>query len=494
MTCVFGLMFIVFGNLAANAVAFGIYVLTAADSKYSNDRGPVIGLAIAVLTLCAVINVFSREGFIWINNALAVGKIALLIAITILGFVYAGGKLKASVIDNPSVAANNATSDNFNPETSFLVQSEAASDYFGDIVHSLFYVISPFAGFKQPFYVLSEVARPRRLFPKVTISTIVMIWVLYMVVNVSYLCVVPHEIYTSTRTSAINIASTFFTDLFNPGGGSDTIERIMAAVIALSIFGNLMVHTFTAGRIKQEIAKEGIIPFSLFFATGHETSGARLLACVRHDTGPRAIVDMENHLEQTPTSAVWLHWITAVILVAVTTTMLPNEQYSFLVYLYAYTNHAILGTLVAGGLLYLKLGSFNGKRGRDWANKVAWKPWLDPLHAIVYFLIMGFLIFASFAPPSANSPFDQSVTGYAWWVAPVIGLSSLLFGVVWWCGLQILQWKGRWRLHVRRTPYIVKDEDGNYVQKVELVDHERIVNVDVPRKRRNRDDRLIEIS
>ena len=33
-------------------------------------------------------------------------------------------------------------------------------------------------------------------------------------------------------------------------------------------------------------------------------------------------------------------------------------------------------------------------------------------------------------------------------------------------------WKGRWRLVVKRTPYLEKDADGNYVQKVELVEHD----------------------
>jgi hypothetical protein len=101
---------------------------------------------------------------------------------------------------------------------------------------------------------------------------------------------------------------------------------------------------------------------------------------------------------------------------------------------------------------------------------------------------MGFLLFASFAPPSATLLFDQN---YPWWIVPVIGLSSLLFGVVWWYGLQIVQWMGRWRLNVRRTPYIERDEDGNYVQKVELVNHERLH--DVPR-RRNHHDRVIEMT
>jgi amino acid transporter len=47
-------------------------------------------------------------------------------------------------------------------------------------------------------------------------------------------------------------------------------------IIAISIFGNILVATFTAARVNQEIAKEGILPFSLFFATSHPTPSAWL--------------------------------------------------------------------------------------------------------------------------------------------------------------------------------------------------------------------------
>jgi hypothetical protein len=85
---------------------------------------------------------------------------------------------------------------------------------------------------------------------------------------------------------------------------------------------------------------------------------------------------------------------------------------------------------------------------------------------------MTFLVFAAFAKPGNTSPFSEKVTGYAWFLVPTIGLSSLLWGVVWWFGFELPQWKGRYRFHVSRTPYLDKDSDGNYVQRVELIEHE----------------------
>jgi hypothetical protein len=131
--------------------------------------------------------------------------------------------------------------------------------------------------------------------------------------------------------------------------------------------------------------------------------------------------------------------------------------------------------LTGGGLLYLKIDSWLRKEGgRNWYSKVQWTPFLDPLPAIVYFSAMAFLAFAAFAKPANTSPFAEKVTQYAWYLVPAIGLSSLLWGVLWWFGLELAQWKGRFGIQVSRIPYLDKDSDGNYVQRVELVEHGRL--------------------
>jgi hypothetical protein len=104
-------------------------------------------------------------------------------------------------------------------------------------------------------------------------------------------------------------------------------------------------------------------------------------------------------------------------------------------------------------------------------------PWISPVHVIIYFLATAFFLFAAFVPPASDSPFHQKYEGYAWYIVPTIGMSSLLWGAVWWLGIKGTEWSRRRELVVSRTPYIERDEDGGYVQKAELVEHEWITQV-----------------
>ncbi|KIM98696.1 hypothetical protein OIDMADRAFT_57042 [Oidiodendron maius Zn] len=428
MTSVFGILFIVLGNLAGNAVAFGIYVMIAAgkdpinNSTNNYEKGPIIGLAIAVLTICCLFHVFSRRGGILVNNTFAVAKVGILLVITVLGFVHAGGKyLRSSGINESSpvplnndsmivanitsAMINDATNINFDKTTSFKSTGD-----FNSFVGSLLFAVYSFTGFDQPFYVMSEVAKPRKIFPTAAVTAMLTTIVLYMLVNVSYFCVVPKELYTETSASAIDMAGAFFHDLFDSTYGPHAGLRAMAALVAFSIFGNILVLTFTAARVKQEIAKEGILPNSLFFATSHTTPWALFRNRSRNNSIISAEDDfgIETHLEKSPMAALALHWFTSIFLVLITAMLQPETAYSFLVAFYNYVDVAVLGSLTAGGLLYLKIDSWLRKeRGRNWYSKVQWTPWLDPLPAIVYFSAMTFFLFASFAKPADNSPFSE---------------------------------------------------------------------------------------
>lgn len=89
---------------------------------------------------------------------------------------------------------------------------------------------------------------------------------------------VPKETFfdeNSAHKMTIDMASIYLHFLFNDNDqNTNTARRVMAGLICISIFGNVVVMTFTAGRVKQEIAKEGILPYLLFFATGHTTPWA----------------------------------------------------------------------------------------------------------------------------------------------------------------------------------------------------------------------------
>lgn len=123
--------------------------------------------------------------------------------------------------------------------------------------------------------------------------------------------------------------------------------------------------------MKQEIAKEGILPFSLFFARSTTTPYAWLRA--------RFWPSNRRTLEESPATALVLHWFFAVILVAATSSTTPLIAYTVLVLLYGYTIVLIVGFFVAIGVLYLRVTKKKG-----WTDNLGFKPWGGPTAAIIY--------------------------------------------------------------------------------------------------------------
>ena len=457
------------------------------------DKGMVVGLAIMVLTVCASLHMFTRRGGILLNNTVAVGKILTLLIIAIMGFVHAGGKRLQAHGINESFAPkdhtiknitdleiNGAAKSNFDIHSSFTTERDDVGSY----VESFLFALFSFTGFEQPFYALGEFARPRKVFPKYMLSAVATFMVLYMLVNVSYYCVVPERVYIESPSNSLFVAGEFFHYMFDDSIGPQTAYRVMAGLVAFSCFGNIIIITFTAARVKQEIAKQGILPYSLFFATGHTTPWAWLQARLAGQPTPArrmSGINLEDYHEKAPMAAFMLHWCSSVFLILITLSLPPVTQYTFLSAIYSYCLINILGCLVSGGLLYLKLDSyFRGERGRNWtarAGSTGFIPWVSPVHAIIYFIANTFMLFASFAKPAAKSAYTREILGYEWWVLPMVGLSSLLWGVIWWFGLKGVEWHRRRKLVVTRTPYIEKDSDGSYVQKAELVEHEWVPDI-----------------
>ena len=134
--------------------------------------------------------------------------------------------------------------------------------------------------------------------------------------------------------------------------------------------------------MKQEIAKEGILPFSRFFARNTTTLVARLGA---KSQSRKAAAQRGEELEQSPAAALLLHWIFSVLLIAFTSGQGPSEAYTILVSLYTYVISLLVAFFVASGLLYLR-----------WRNRKAWKeisvnfrPWGGPTAAILLRYVVG---------------------------------------------------------------------------------------------------------
>ena len=279
------------------------------------------------------------------------------------------------------------------------------------------------------------------------------------------------------------MATLFFQHLFGTQAGA---RRAMASLIAFSIFGNLVgkqllvlvshssqlmasraVVTFTAARVKQEIAKEGILPYSLTFATSHTTFFARLF---RGSAGVES-ADLSNRREQTPIAALLLHWATSVLLILVTIPTKPTTAYSVLVSLYSYTIVVLVGMWVSFGLLLTKMR----KDKFHWQTRRRYRPMISPVHAIIYFSVCCFVLIAAFVPPSESSPYSYKNAGIKWYLVPCIGLSAPLWGLVWYAGLSTYLRFLPYDFLVDRSAFWMKDPDNEeeYIQRAEIINHIR---------------------
>ena len=331
-TCMYGIVFVILGNLSGNAIAFGQYCYYAAGVRdIAAHRGSIIGIAIAALSACVLLHVASRRGGILVSNAFAIVKVLLLIALIVLGFIKAGGH------DLGGAAPTNQS--NFN-----LAFGTAQHDAVG-YTDALLVIMYTYSGFQQPFYVLSEAKSPQKLFPSSTLTAMAIAVVLFVLTNAAYLCAVS-KLDVLQQKSNLDMASLFLEQVF----GSEKAQRAMAALIAISIFGNILVMTFTAARVKQEIAKEGILPWSLTFATSHTTPWAWLKQRLSNQS---AAQKHNEHHEEAPIAALGLHWLTSVFLIAVTSMLTPRESYVVLITLYSYVVVVGFGFVVSGAQLYL---------------------------------------------------------------------------------------------------------------------------------------------
>ena len=267
--------------------------------------------------------------------------------------------------------------------------------------------------------------------------------------NRPQLCVVPIE--AIRQNPGADIASLFFQIAF----GTDNAKRIMQGAIALAILGNIVVMTFTAARVKMEIAKEGILPFSLTFATGRRTLIAWLRSKFTRTKVDQTIIDP---LEQSPIAALCLHWCSSMLLLAVTAGLKVDTAYTFLIALYSYTMIVFISFWVATALIYMKLSRRVFVSGFNIAG---------PLPAIIYWFVTLFVLVTAFIKPTKNIK-----PSYPYFLVPVIGLSTILWGTAWWVGLKLIErWRGQ-TLRVERKPHVVQDEEeGEYVMKYETIRH-----------------------
>ncbi|KPM35513.1 High-affinity methionine permease [Neonectria ditissima] len=381
---------ILLGWASGNSVIFGEYILHAANVEVNrwNQRG--VGLA--CITVAFIIHGTALKWGLRLQNVLGIIKLTIVAIIILGGFIALGGHLK--IDEKP---------DNFTN----AFEGTTGSAY--GVVTALYNVIWSFIGYSNANYALSETKNPTRTLKIAAPVAIISVSILYMLVNIAYFAAVSkEEILASKRL----VAASLFRNVF---GG--TAERALSVFVALSAFGNVLSVIFSQGRLVQELGREGILPFSRFFAS--------------------------NRPFNAPLAGLFEHWLICLIVILAPP---PGDAYNFILNLISYPL-AIVNTFVAGALVHLYL------------NRAAWK-WNPPISAtlpvVVFFMLSNiYLVIAPFVPPEDGQNVYESLP---YWIHCVVGFGIIAAGGVYWViWAKILPKVGRYEL-VRET--VVDEIDG----------------------------------
>lgn len=360
---------VLLGWAGSNSVVFGEYILAAANVEVTrwNQRG--IGLA--CITSAFLIHGLALKWGLRLQNLLGVIKLIIILIIVISGWAALGGALKIEKPDNFTNAFEGTTGSAYG------------------VVTALYNVIWSYIGYSNANYALSETRNPVRTLKIAAPTALITVSILYMLVNVAYFAAVPkEEILSSGRI----LAASFFRNVFGPRA-----ERALSVFVALSAFGNVLSVIFSQGRLVQELGREGILPFSRFWAS--------------------------NRPFNAPLAGLFEHWLVSVIIMLAPP---PGDAYNFILNVISYPL-AIVNSFVSLGLLYL------------YFNRQSWN-WSPPFKAtlpvvIFFFLSNIYLVIAPFVPPTGDNSIYESLPYYlhcvvGWGIIGGGGLYWLVWAII----------------------------------------------------------------
>ncbi|KAK4208435.1 amino acid permease-domain-containing protein [Rhypophila decipiens] len=395
-TSIFAVEIVCFAHSAANCINFSGYLLRVVhglDPALSGNCGrssngqlkapsPLAeewinkGISMAAITLVCLVHAFTPKFGIYMSNALAFFKLIMLLLVVCTGFAALAGNLKAPRPDNFSTfdGAGVACPD----------VHEDSSGRAADFSLALMQVLYSYSGWENANYVLTEVRNaPETLKIAAPLANLT-VTVLYILANIGYFAASSKSEIASSGTT---VAASFFTNVYGQGF---FVTRILPFIISLSILGNISSQTFAAARVKQEVAKEGILPFSKFFASDWPI--------------------------QTPTGGLLLHWMFTVALIAGPQS---SDAYPFISLLYTYCQSWVK-LLIALGLLYLTLSPTS-----------TWKAERTSFHTSNFLTVTWALslLFVLSAPFIKNNTITPTVP---WFVVPTVGCSVVVIGTIYW--------------------------------------------------------------
>ncbi|KJK77891.1 hypothetical protein H634G_06858 [Metarhizium anisopliae BRIP 53293] len=386
---------VLLGFTASNCVIFSRYVLFAAGRDDAGD-GARKALAAGLLSAVTALHAVAPRLGVRLQDALGWAKMG------IVGFMVLCGGYAVAL--RPAYTGPDAGTGPGGAGADALLSWErlwhGSNWSWGVACTALFKVFYSYAGLDNVSNVLNEVRDPVRTLRSVTLTALVTSCALYMLVNVAYFLVVPLD---DIRGSGELVAALFFERIF----GQDVGRKVLPLAVALSAVGNVLVVAFAMARLKQEIARQGFLPFS----------------DVLSSTKPF----------NSPLGGLLVNYIPSLLVI-----VLPpsSEVYSFILEVEGYTGQ-IFGLATGLGLLWLRYKRPHLKR--------PFKAWTS---AVVLRLLLGVgLLAAPFFPPA-----DKYKGGLFYATYAIVGASTIVGSIAYWYvwTVAVPRWRG-YRLEEETT-------------------------------------------
>lgn len=246
-TCVFLSQMILLGFSSGNSLAFGRYVLFA-SGKDSPDNWAARGIAIACVSFSVILHSTLPKWGMRLFNVLGVFKVVILLFIVFSGFA--------------ALAGHRRVPDPRNFDNAFRLEEGEGYGGGGAYAYAsaLLRIVYSYKGWENANYVLGEVRNPKKTLSIAAPLAIGGVTILYVLANVAYFAAIPKS---ELAGSGPIVAGVFFRNVFGDSAGA----RSLPAFVALSNLGNVLAVSFAHARVNQELAKEGLLPFSKFWAS-----------------------------------------------------------------------------------------------------------------------------------------------------------------------------------------------------------------------------------
>ncbi|KAB8294238.1 hypothetical protein EYC80_009670 [Monilinia laxa] len=315
---------VLLGFSTPNCIVLGEYIMYALE--IDANRWNVRSIAVTVITLTCFIHARYQRAGLRIINVLSVGKMFFVLIVILSGLAGLFMRLGSS----PSMIPRRLSFETeyipgINPYLSTAQRN--FSDLFAnsstqphDYATALLKILYCFRGYSTANQVLSSVRNPIPTLRTAAPIALGLVSAAYILANIAYFMVVELDDF---RSAGVVVAGHFFKNIFGQVIG----ENVLPIAVVVSAFGNIAATSFAQARVNQELGRDGLLPFSRFFA-GKATEG-----------------------EDAPVPGLFLHWFVSVLVIVVPP---PGEIYNFLVDIGGYPV-SIISVAISGGLLYLQL-------------------------------------------------------------------------------------------------------------------------------------------